>query len=120
MLFVGTLQVIENEQVWLLVELIIGAFFSSLVNMIKEEMSPWLSDLFFSVAPPTAHDDGTYLLLFLEDRKAPNEACFDDDCDFWGGMDADLLYPPPVEERDVGPQRLSEWRSHGLEGKMSV
>ena len=65
-----------------MVELIIGAFFSSLVNMVKEEMPLWLSDLFFSVAPPTAPGDGTSLLLFLEDRKAPNEACFDDDRDF--------------------------------------
>ena len=82
MLVVGTLQVIEIDEVGLLVELIIRAFFSSLVNMVKEEMPLLPSDVFFLADPPTAPGDGTHLLLFLEDRKAPNEACFDDDHDF--------------------------------------
>ena len=81
MLVIGTLQVIEIGEVQLLVELIIGTFVSSLVNMVKEEMPHLPSDLFFPAAPPTAPGDGTSLLLFLEDRKAPNEACFDDDHD---------------------------------------
>ena len=37
-MFIVSLQVIEINKVGLLVELIIRAFFSSLVNMVKEEM----------------------------------------------------------------------------------